>query len=216
MMKKNLLLSLLLTLATCFTASSQALDSVFVQYSNPGVNQVSEVVANIYLPTQGAIRFGYTAIQQTDTLFVTACYSSGPMTAPMLLRDTMQLGTVPSNIQKLRFRAYYSSNPMQCDSTRFFEKTIAFSVKNPTGISEFSPAPVIQFYPNPVRETLTIARGAFRQINIREITGKLLFSQPARSGTDTHLQMSWLPPGLYLLETVSENGVLSRARLVKK
>ena len=85
-----------------------------------------------------------------------------------------------------------------------------------TGINEINKINMISIYPNPTSGIVTISSSqAIENINVFDITGKLVYNQ---TKTDKHIyteiDLSGLANGVYLIQTQTANGELSKSKVV--
>lgn len=84
--------------------------------------------------------------------------------------------------------------------------------QTPTGCSEAEAS--VSLYPNPATDRLHVATATNGTINVVGIDGRIWLTQPT-NGTTTHIDVSALPQGIYLLQIDSENGRTTE-RFIKK
>jgi hypothetical protein len=79
-------------------------------------------------------------------------------------------------------------------------------------IDQFSPA----FYPNPVKNILQISNSesSIQRIVIRQLTGTILYQSELRTGTST-VDVSFLKPGVYIVQVVSHGGKSFSSKVIK-
>lgn len=214
-MKKALLLFLLIGFLSPLVGIAQQINSVKIQYINPGVNNNIEVIAFVELSSTPAGRVGYSSSISNDTLYLTACYFSGQLLAMSYIWDTLLVGSVPSTVRGLHFKTYWSRNQNICDSIISDKKTIAFVVSAPLGIKPAVSNPEIAINPNPADDFISIESSPLKQITLRDLSGKLIRTDTFKGETSIKLDVSALQKGFYLLETTTRQGQVSRQRLLK-
>ncbi|MBK0404509.1 T9SS type A sorting domain-containing protein [Adhaeribacter sp. BT258] len=215
-MRKALLFFLLLVILSPKAGFGQEILSLRIQNSNPGVNNDLEVIAFVELRSSPSARIGYSSSFTNDTLYLHACYFSGRLLGYSYIRDTLQVGSLPSTVRGLHFKTYRSINQNVCDSTITDKKITAFVVSSPLGTKNVSKIAAPTFYPNPVNDFILVESSPLKQITLRELTGKLIRTEFFQGETAVTLDLQHLPQGIYLLETTSRQGELSRQRLLKK
>ena len=213
-MKKALLLTLF-AMASSFTSFGQAIDTVFVR-SN-GNN--TEVIAKVWLQQQG-FNINISSRTSNDTIYLTSCYFEGPQATPQLVTDTFQLGSLSTNIRTLHFTALKThdqnhQNHSQCYANWPNIAIINFEITQPLGIKKelLNAAPAL--YPNPVREMLTIESAPLKQISLYDLSGKQIRTEIYYGETSVKMDVSSMSEGLYFLEIISDDGKISKKRLLK-
>ena len=211
-MRKALLFFLLLGILSPKTGFGQEILSLRIQYSNPGLNTDLEVVAFVEMRSSPSGRIGYSSSISNDTLYLHACYYSGRLLGYSYIRDTLQVGSLPSTVRGLHFKTYRANLQNICDSIIIDKKITAIG---PLGIKNLSQPSALTFYPNPVTEMLWIESSSLKQISLRDLSGKLIFTNFYQGETTAKLNVASLPKGFYLLETVNRNGQRTLQRLLK-
>jgi len=80
------------------------------------------------------------------------------------------------------------------------------SIIDDTSVSEFQ-APVINIYPNPAREFITIESGQyFNMVQVLDVTGKLVKEIKDYQLFEMKLNISDLPNGLYIVAIFTDKG----------
>lgn len=86
------------------------------------------------------------------------------------------------------------------------------------GIVEAGTPNVFQLYPNPASNRVVITWSAETKVNliqITDITGRIVMTQSTLNGTQTEINISELPSGMYNVQIVEQNGV-STQRFIKE
>jgi hypothetical protein len=79
------------------------------------------------------------------------------------------------------------------------------------GIADKPGAVNVSFFPNPVREQLNIENKDREQVQVQlfDLSGKLLFSSNVDPQKKISVPMTTLPPGIYLIEVFNENQIIN-------
>lgn len=86
----------------------------------------------------------------------------------------------------------------------------AFSFKSPftTKIDQLTSTGLIQLFPNPANELLTVrSEETIQSISVTDLSGKLVLSQPTINANRFSLDVSTFTQGLYLMKIESESGI---------
>jgi len=108
---------------------------------------------------------------------------------------------------KFVFTSSYTSNNLYIDD---------INVIGSVNIDEFDKARQVHLFPNPVQDIMNVqlpAQGVFTQLNIRDISGRLVFSQSLNGvAQNAQIQVSTggFASGMYMLELVGSEGVISK------
>jgi PKD repeat protein len=121
--------------------------------------------------------------------------------------------TIPSTYEtnnvrfKFVFTSSFSSNHLYLDD---------INILGTVNVNEFDKARQIQLFPNPVGEMLNVqlpAQGVYSRLNVRDISGRIVSSQSlngAAQSSQIQVSTAELSSGMYLLELVGTEGVISR------
>lgn len=91
-----------------------------------------------------------------------------------------------------------------------------FSVSSSTGIESLAGETPFTAYPNPFRDKLTITHSAIDGIAIYNMLGaKISTEEVAATETQTTLELSHLPSGVYFFSTMKEGRIQETKRIVK-
>ncbi len=149
---------------------------------------------NVYRSTDGN---SYTAIGQVDYVNGTVHYS---------YFDAVQAGTY-----------YYQVKAVHEENGEVCESSPAHAAENPSNLyvmltvtanSEHAAARA-RVYPNPVQGTLYIEVNGLRHIKVMNLMGQTLIDQEA-SGNQTHIDMSSLDSGLYMIQIETNYGTYTK------
>ncbi|MFC5270509.1 T9SS type A sorting domain-containing protein [Adhaeribacter terreus] len=212
-MKKALLFLLLFGLLSPVTSFAMQIDTVFVRQSKLGGNNM-EVITHIIAHYQPAYRINYTSTFINDTLFINACYYEGPASTMGHVRDTLQVGVIPSGNYTLHYRAVLSSDRNQCIQAYADIMTTTFLVNELLGVKTNVEDAEPLFYPNPVTDMLHLS-GNPGQLNLYDLRGQLIKRYDFSTQNPAPVSVSELPPAIYVAEQLSRTGKIFRRRLVK-
>ncbi len=215
-MRKPLLLLFLLTcLILPFLSKGQGIYQMHLQYANPGVTNILELVARIQLTSGPANRVNYSARTSNDTLYVTACYQTGPLTVALQITDTIPVGIISHPLSTVHFKMVNASGNFNCNSAASAIKIQPFLISGPTGIKPASNGLKPWFYPNPVNDYLMLKAPEVQALTIRDLTGKAVLKYPVINEDFSKIDVSSLKAGAYWIELVSKDGKTQTQRLLK-
>lgn len=83
------------------------------------------------------------------------------------------------------------------------------------GIDEIQEESMLTVYPNPARTTITITGENLRQIGVSNMLGQLVAIHQAE-GSETIIDISTLPAGIYFLDIINEEGKRCVRKLMKE
>ncbi|GAB4310554.1 MAG: hypothetical protein Kow00127_00080 [Bacteroidales bacterium] len=174
-------------------AASVQNQALFYQPFDPPVEAGNAFYAGFYIPQTG---------QDTLALFSNADGETNPGTAWELWSDDTW---VP----------FSAENSWQLNIALAIHPVVEYL----SGIEEATTAGKINFYPNPATDEIKIgipdgARGKM-SVTISTMTGRQIYSTAIPQGVNTaEINLSEIPPGIYLLTFKDENGVLT-SKLIK-
>jgi len=94
-------------------------------------------------------------------------------------------------------------------------KTLLITQDATVSVSELSKPIDLNIYPNPTSGIVTISSNqAIVNIEVFDVTGKLVYSQQNIKQTNTTLDLSTLSNGIYFINDVTENGGVSKSKVV--
>ncbi len=108
---------------------------------------------------------------------------------------------------KFVFTSSYTSNHLYIDD---------INILGNVNVDEFDKARQMHLFPNPVSEVLNVqlpANGSFTQLNVRDISGRIVSSQSLNgAGQSAQIQVATgsFASGMYMLELVGSEGVISK------
>jgi hypothetical protein len=83
-----------------------------------------------------------------------------------------------------------------------------------TGVSQTRPGQNIRIYPNPASDKLYIAHlDQINEVDVLTITGNKVLSKTINE-SETEMDISTLPPGMYLLKLRNDMKVISTSKLI--
>lgn len=159
-MKKSIVVFLIVAFSK--TLVSQCCPYVFSLTVLPS-NTVSassniKIVTKVSTPAQGSLIYsGYTINGQN--INIKSCYWDGFAASPLLITDTISIGTLAPGIYSVSFTAYASSIPQTCSKVDSNLVATTFTVKGEviTSVPKNATINNVKIYPNPVKDKLFIS-----------------------------------------------------------
>lgn len=84
-----------------------------------------------------------------------------------------------------------------------------------TGIDETEKQQTMTIYPNPASTVITVNGTDLSQIELLDISGRLLKSTPVLGINATELNVSMMPAGVYFVRVIAKDGTVESKRLIK-
>jgi hypothetical protein len=151
------------------------------------------------------------------TLTLTSCYyGPGILTVMTTIRDSVEIGFLPTGDYTLHYTVYSSMGVEGCNPYDTVYNTYSFHV-GPTNINELEMLEKLQLVPNPIKDNFMI-KGIDQEYQIEKIIiynclGQALIEYP-QPDLNTNMALE-APPGVYFIEI--KNDVLTRKiRFIKE
>ncbi|MCB0755128.1 MAG: T9SS type A sorting domain-containing protein [Flavobacteriales bacterium] len=96
-----------------------------------------------------------------------------------------------------------------------FADTVELTISLCTGITESQNQTIMKMYPNPASSNVTINGAGLAQIDLLDISGRLLESVPVLNNTQTDLNLTTMPSGVYFVRATAQDGTVESKRLIK-
>ena len=74
----------------------------------------------------------------------------------------------------------------------------------------------VRVYPNPAKGLFTVSANGMKRMKLYDMHGQLLVDVPPHNGTDVIVDSSCLGSGIYLVQIVTDNGVVQKRVVVEK
>ena len=88
---------------------------------------------------------------------------------------------------------------------------------NTLGVSDISKAAGIKYYPNPVKDILTIeAQGKIKSVKVFDASGKQLMTKEGANSAKSQIDFSRYAQGVYVVTTVLEDGTSTSTKVIKQ
>ena len=97
---------------------------------------------------------------------------------------------------------------------QLYTDTVELSVSLCTGINESANENTMILYPNPATHVVTVNANGLTDIRLLDVSGRLLMQVPT-NGTQTDIDVSGIPAGVYFVQGLTEDGAMFSERLMK-
>lgn len=97
----------------------------------------------------------------------------------------------------------------------FYSDTVNVTVSLCTGINEPQKLSIMNMYPNPASSMVTVNGTGLSQIELLDISGRLLESVAVVSSNSTDLNVGRMPSGVYFVRATAKDGTVESKRLIK-
>ena len=217
-MKRYLLwiIAVLLYFTFSTNAKAQVITSLTIQYSQPGISNNIEVIAQVGIPYIPGRVVNSSNWVSNDTLYLTACYYSGFQATPILVTDTFQVGNLNPGTYKLYFEAFLTNTWSHCDSSSFTTRTQGFTVSNLLGRKPEQEKPELLIFPNPTKNFVFVENQGQQNLILRDLTGKIIRRSEFQQAGNLKLDLTSLRNGVYLLELKNKDGKAHFRRIMKE
>ncbi len=160
-----------------------------------------KIVTKVSTPNQGSLIYsGYTINGQT--INIKSCYWDGFATSPLLIYDTIQIGSLPNGVYSVVFTAYSSPTNQSCIKNDSNTVTTTFNVGEITSIVNNIKTDRVKIFPNPAKDKLFIE-------NINQTTEVIVLNELGNvvstliSDEYSTIDISSLKQGIYVLKLVN-------------
>jgi hypothetical protein len=186
--------------------------SITVLPPNPTTKDSVKIITKVAPSTLGRkINSNYKL--NKDSILLEACYYGGSSTAVEDISDTFNIGTLKQGTYFIKLKAQQSGNPNSCNTNKFTSMDTSFSV-NLTAVNEPNNDAIVQIFPNPCQNTLSIKGENIQQINLYNLNNQLLKHE---KGKETiNIDLSTFPNGLYLLNITTNDGKKTWQKVIKE
>ncbi len=160
-----------------------------------------KIVTKVSTPNQGSLIYsGYTINGQT--INIKSCYWNGFATSPLLIYDTIQIGSLPNGVYSVVFTAFSSPTNQNCLKNDSNTVTSTFNVGEITSILNNIKPDRIKIFPNPSKDKLFVegldhTTEVIILNDIGDVVSKLFLDE------DSTINISNLRQGIYILKLVN-------------
>ncbi len=97
----------------------------------------------------------------------------------------------------------------------FGSDTVYVTIDVCTGIDETSKTNIMKLYPNPTTRVVTVSAENLLEIQLHDVSGRVLEAIPVENGSTTDLDISKFPAGVYFISGTKNDGTVLTERLIK-
>ncbi len=219
-MKQKLLTLLLSSISVLFYQNvigqcCPYIDTLIVSPTNPNAGDQIIIYAHVTTPNLGG-KISRSHYISNDTIFLTACYYSGMLTALGNYVDTFNIGTLNGGAYQVEFTAYQVGDLEECGNATVFQKnSFELNVGGTNSIGEIGDQQV-SIFPNPATNVLWVEVEHLKKINVFGLNGQIHHLKYSLSKDGALIDTDQLSPGFYVLETILEGELVSRTKFVKR
>jgi len=184
-------------------AQNPFIDSVKIFPENPTREDTVRIALYVWTSSPGEVL--YLNHQTTPGhIDIKGCYSlNSGSTVPEFYNDTLIIGKLHDTTYKIDFTAYWSWGST-CTYDDSNKRSLKLNVLPPTSIKPIVTTEWLNVYPNPAKNILNInSLMQIKNLCIYNIYGKPLKTLTLKQ---SNYDISFLPPGIYLLHIESDKG----------